>query len=448
MNIHINRVETEENGIFKTQLNIDKQSNAYPRDFFFAAPLTSLIIHEQVATDRNMVVLDVGCGPGFLIRELIVSQISAFGIDSNTASLLNFPYFSIRADVTEPFSNVPLIVLMAGVLRRKDNGPLYRAGNQSWSLNVNAETFERPARPDWVVCIDVGSYIPDGDLRQIFMNNLVNYATRGFVMRWGAGPHQVETDLLVQQVEEVGFIRDKVAERTFALFSELLGPMDKGPVLVFVQSEVLPRGVYNLEVDDDTRQPYTINAVMAQALEKLDPFEPNKEAIHFSPGEDLWHEEEVEITASYARLWRACLHPKEAKEVLAPLRLKAPASRAHGAALAWGSISWHEIAESSWDFTEPLEWLLEQSPDAVKGLATQDHVEFLKARRGFQSASRATPIGASGSVRDILSRSSGNGLTAGASLAESLNANRKPGVPLGLHRQTWLHRLASRFISG
>ncbi|CAE8624429.1 unnamed protein product, partial [Polarella glacialis] len=86
------------------------------------------------------------------------------------------------------------------------------------------------------------------------------------------------------------------------------------------------------------------------------------------------------------------------------------------------------------------------NPAALEGLASPRHVAWLSDQRSTTPLCKACPSGAAGERRQLLSTSSASGLTAGESLAQATSGFR-PGA-LGLHRQTWLNRLATRFESG
>ncbi|CAE8734562.1 unnamed protein product, partial [Polarella glacialis] len=102
-------IQTGPTGIFRVHPNTDGYSNAYPRDMFMAAPLLNVLLHDQIGSLRRMVVLDVGCGTAFLLRQLLSMNISAFGVEGNLEALggkdamFADNFFGIHRDVTDNF---------------------------------------------------------------------------------------------------------------------------------------------------------------------------------------------------------------------------------------------------------------------------------------------------------------------------------------------------------
>lgn len=207
-------------------------------------------------------------------------------------------------------------------------------------------------------------------------------------------------------------------ERYFALFNALLGP-DKGPVMVYMSSD----------------QSHCPKPPSHSILVTVDPFEPHKLAPHFSSGEEVWREDEVEIVVSYMRLWRAYLRPTEGRHAIAPLRLRTPGGDDPSGTIAWGSVTWDALARASWDVAELLTLIQEQNATVLEGLVAEDEIVRLSKQRYMEEV-RSQP----------LLSSLGNNLAVNLSLSAALR--RGVGRPLGLHRQAWLNRLATRFWSG
>lgn len=248
-------------------------------------------------------------------------------------------------------------------------------------------------------------------------------------------------------------------ERPFALFAGLVGP-DHGKIYVFSNEQVLLGGVFG-GLSANAPVHASREHVLALVLAQADPFEPNREAPHFIAGEEVWPDGEVEIAVSFARLWRAYINPLEASEVLAPLKLRAmnPVEENR----AWGNITWQALATASWDVAELLQLLLAQRSSALEGLASAEQVAAVVEHRARLREAGACPgclHGVAGEPRPLLSTSTANSLAAGHALAVAMTtlASGLPlaelpfqepvTAPLGLHRQMWLHRLATRFRSG
>lgn len=433
-------------GVFAATLNPDNHSNAYPRDPYIVAPLLNVLLHDQKMSAKLLVVADCGCGTGYLVKEMLAWNLKAFGIDGNEEfwAVLG-KGFGLQAELTEGFDQEASIQHLAGMMRGS-GGPLINENWKvaDWTLNIDPE--EKVGLPDWTVSIDVGSFIPPPSL-STFIQNLVDYAERGVVLRWGSGPHQMAWDHMDTVFARMGFERDAIMERPFAMIAGLVGP-ERGDVRVYVRSEVLPGGVLGLFLDEGASEPPSMEHVMASILQSSDLFEPNREASHFSPEEEVWPLGEVEVVASYVRFWRAYLRPRDADKIFAPLHLLA--LRAPTEEYAWGAVTWNVLVDASWDVTEILVLLFDQNETGpISRLVTLSQVEWLQQQRLVRRHGhlcRGCIFGAAGDARSIFSSSVPNRLTAGHSLAMAVGP--KHLRPWGLHRQTWLHRLASRFDTG
>lgn len=429
-------------GIFGATLNPDNHSNAYPRDPYLFAPLLNVFLHDQDLHKLKVVVMDMGCGTGNLVKELLAWQVSAVGVDGNDAFWPQIAHFGVQADLSQSLDDQPMVSIRCGLMRSRSE--VYTGhGKPDDLLNFSEETFgeePRPSLPHWVISFDVGSHIPMQH-QATFLGNLVSYAERGMIIRWGDGPHRLHMDRLEISFRQLGFQRDLVMERHFAIFVGLIGPY-KGPVHVYAAELALPGGVLK-DLPDGSPEPPSVEHVLSVTLAHIDPFEPSRSATHFSPGEEVWQEGEAELTASYIRFWRAYLRPWEAEQVLAPLRMHAVG---FGNEYAWGGVTWTALARASWDVTEILRILLMRNASVMDGLVTLAQVDTLSSLRATIVPPGGSLVGAAGERRHLLSESSRNGLSVGHSLAMALAPD--PQRPLGLHRQAWLNRLATRFGSG
>jgi len=399
----------ETTGSFNARANPDRFSNVFPRDPYFMVPLINLLLHDSHRSDSKLTVMDVGCGSGYLVEHLLAWDFSIFGLDANSAHLPRIGPYGILADLTVPFDTVPEISASCGMLRHRGPGHLVDGFNLA-SL--------QPSIADWVLAIDVGSYIPP-EHTSTFFKNIIGYAERGIVLRWGNGPHTVPERFLRHVLEGMGLERMLEAERQFALFSGLVGPVNQNSVLVYV-------------VSGPAWSPEEPTAIVALSV---DLSEPNIRAPHCSDGERVWTDGEIELVASYLRLWRSLVRPWEGEAALAPLRLPAVAPAAD---IAWGAVTWKQMACSSWDFEHILRLLTATAPKLLHGLVDVSSLQRLAKlhRRCTRKPQRAP----------LLDESSGNWLAVSRSLAETLlGPAASPGRPRGLHRQAWLNRLATRF---
>eukprot|EP00929_Paragymnodinium_shiwhaense_P050553 TRINITY_DN25447_c0_g1_i2.p1 TRINITY_DN25447_c0_g1~~TRINITY_DN25447_c0_g1_i2.p1 ORF type:complete len:1082 (-),score=155.97 TRINITY_DN25447_c0_g1_i2:283-3528(-) len=401
-------------GVFGAVLNDDNFGNAYPRDPYLSAPLVTVMLLDAEQLGRKPVVLDAGCGSGQVAEMLIGWDIPALCLDGNSQHWKRAAFYGILGDLSRPLDEVEEVGSKSGLLHS-------RTGELKYGAKVNHDAL--PQRPDWVLSFDVVSYMPP-EHQSMYMLNIMGYAERGVILRIGNGPFPVEEERLREVIVFSNFSRDFGHERTFALFSSLIGP-DKGPVLVYAAKPHV--GTEDLHVPS------------AGIVEMMDIFEPNHQAAHFVHEEAVWLQAEVEIAISYVRLFRAYLQPEDGWHILWPLRLPPPMGypQTPKEERAWGLVTWDSLAAASWNVGELLELILAKNASILDGLVTAAQIEALSARRHANAS--LPPSG------DFLSNSRATSLNVVRSLAATLEAG---GRPRGLHRQTWLSRLATRFRSG
>lgn len=428
----------KDTGIFTADVNTDMFANAYPRDPYFLAPLLSMLFREEAILGRKVDLVDIGCGAGHLVLQLLAWGIRAVGIDGygGRSGVIGHWHWllmprGVRADLTKVNLRTlaHLLPYLSHGLQRATLHQLQAMDNTVRNVDINV--FESAAirleqnqtGADWVVSLDVGCHIPR-QLWDDFLALLAGVARRGIILRWGAGMHGLpEEAALTKTISKAGLRRDRLLERQFALFSGLIGP-PRGLIFVFVRRWAV--------------QIAAAGPPPASVMTALDPFEPAHSAAHFSEGEEVWREEEVELTAGYLRLRRALMHPAQAQQILAPLRLGALDCGDAEAHTSWGCADWSRMRCASWSVPQLLQGFLPPNRSELGAWCKAAGLGKLQALPDTESQSRCGGHG--GSFADPLGH--------GGSFADALGAVLPPERPLGLHRRLWLSRLEARFTSG